>query len=237
MWRDDGHTTHADARVGAALLIVAEAVTAVLLLSAGSSAGERTRLPLAVFVRPQTAADRTWWARERHGLLKGFGGPTAPASMRFAQRTPRGDPVFVLLQRGHTHGSCRSAARRPATPFWLAWSGEVSGAPLPDVSDDGYASTSSSGGDYYPPPGVTAPAAVTRMVVLVANGVARVRFAYPAGGPSTTVPVIGNTAAVQFREPCCVLEPEMTWYSSGGSVVGRHLLGTTSLSQMAPPAG
>jgi hypothetical protein len=222
---------------GTALLIAAAAVTVGLLLSAGSNAGETKQLPLTVFARSQTATDRAWWARERHGLLKGFGGPTAPASMRFAQRTPWGDPVFVLLQRGHTHGTDTSAVRRPSTPFWLAWSGEVAGAPLSDVADGGFASASSSGGDYYPPPGVKAPAAVTRMVVLVPNGVARVRFAYPSGRPSATVPVIGSTAAVQFRVPCCVLEPEMTWYSSGGSVVGRHLVSTTSLSHMAPPAG
>jgi hypothetical protein len=216
---------------GAALIAAAAAAAVVLLLASGGGGGAGKRLPLAVFTRPQTAADRAAYAQARHGELKGFGGRAAPASLRVARTTPWGQRVFVLLDRDHDR---RSDPANPNASFWLAWAGDVAGAPM--SSAPGWTAYASSGGAYYPPPGVRAPVAISRFVVLVPNDVARVRFTYPDGGPSRTVPAIGNTVAVQFRRPCCVLTPEMTWFSSGGSVIGRHLLRPNTGRRIAPPS-
>lgn len=212
--------TRVMAIMGATALVVAAVVVAVLLLTSGSGADASSRLPLSVFARPQTGADRAAYARARAGLLKGVGDVSA-GSVRMARMTPWGQPVLLALGRGES-------ASQPATVFSVAWDGEVVGAPLSSVAGTGWALEASRGGAYYAPAGVRAPAPFTRIVVLVPNGVARIRFAYPEGGPTRTVPVIGNVAAVQFPRPCCVLEPEMIWYSSGGSVVGHGLVTPTS---------
>jgi hypothetical protein len=211
------------------IVLIAAAITVwLIVLNSSRGSGGAKHLPLAVFFRAQTSSDAVWWERERRTVLKGLGrGKVVPPSFRSAQTTPWGTPVFVDLDRQSTTD--------PSTPFTLAWSSTQAGAPLSAVSDGGFATAVSSGGAYFPPPGVDARSAVTRFVLLVPNHVARIRFAYAGAGPSRTVRVRGNVAAVQFRQPCCVIEPEMTWYAADGSVIGHHQVNVSSLGRLAAP--
>jgi hypothetical protein len=198
----------------AAAVVAACALATVLALGSG---GSRPPLPLNVFARPQTAADRLAFTRRRADLdLR-----SEPASPRVAETAPWGSQILLVLlaRRGHSIGANRT---RGSASFMLVWDKNISATPQAQVAD-GDVTESHAGGASFPPPGITAKRIATRIVVVVPNDVARVGFAYPDGGPAQTVTVHGNIAAAQFAQPCCVLEPEMTWYSAAGSVLRREL--------------
>jgi hypothetical protein len=205
---------------GTTVLVAAGALVAVLTLS-----GSRSALALNVFTRPQTAADRAAFARRRTGL----GPRLVPASARIAETAPWGNPI--LLVRLNRQGQTKSAeAARSAASFVLAWDQNVTADPQALLAD-GLVTAAHAGGASFPPSGVTAKRIATRIVIVVPKQVARVRFVYPDRGPARTVTVHGNVAAVQFAQPCCVVVPEMTWYSAGGSVLRRQLATPDALTR------
>jgi hypothetical protein len=205
-----------------ALLVAAGGLLAVLTLGGSRSARE-----LNVFNRPQTATDRAAFARRRTDL----GPRVVPASARIAETAPWGSPI--LLVRLNRQGQSISAnAPRSAASFVLAWDQNVTADPQALLAG-GIVTAAHAGGASFPPSGVTAKRIATRIVIVVPNQVARVRFAYPDHGPAQTVTVHGNVAAVQFAQPCCVLEPEMTWYSAAGSVLRRKLTTPGSLTRFS----
>ena len=200
----------------AAAVVAAGALVTVLALGSGRSHGSPP-LPLDVFARPQTAADRAAFMRQRAELDPG----SELGSARVAETAPWGSQILLVLRA--RQGQSVSANRtRGSALFLLNWGQAATGTVQAQVSG-GYVTESHAGGASFPPPGITAKRIATRIVVIVPNDVARVRFAYPEGGPAQTVTVHGNIAAAQFPQPCCVIEPEMTWYSAKGSVLGRQL--------------
>jgi hypothetical protein len=211
--------------VTAAAVVAAGAVVAVLTL--GGSSGSRAPLSLKVFARAQTAADRAAFTRRQASL----GSRLVPASARVAQTAPWGSPILLVRLAPHRQSISANHPRSVAS-FVLAWDQSVTATPQ-SFLPDGVVTESHAGGASVPPPGITAKRIATRIVVVVPNEVAQVRFAYPDGGPAKTVTVHGNVAAVQFAQPCCVLEPEMTWYSEGGSVLRRELTTPGALTRFS----
>jgi hypothetical protein len=59
----------------------------------------------------------------------------------------------------------------------------------------------------------------TRLILVVPDGVHRVKFAFPS--QAETVVVHGNVAAVQADEPCCTGQPALIWYGANGGVIKR----------------
>jgi hypothetical protein len=191
------------------------------------------RAALGVLRRPQTAADRRALKRLHElGLPLGnaVGGRLDPASARLATVTRWHVPVLVAVVGP-------AARRRSGHPPPLSQSGLL----LSTAQDGGCCATAAgvekTGDASYENDG--GPPAVTRVYVVVPDGVARVTFHVAAGKGEPTraigAAVHGNVAAIQTHDLCCAgWSPLMTWYALDGHVIKTIVTASVSGS-VTPP--
>jgi hypothetical protein len=190
------------------------------------------RAALGVLRRPQTAADRRALKRSHElGLPLGdaVGGRLDPASARLATVTPWHVPVLLAVVEPARGGS--GHPRPLSRPGLLLSTAQASGccASAAGVEKTGDANYENDGG----------PPAVTRVYVVVPDGVARVTFHVAAGKGEPTraigATVHGNVAAIQTRDLCCAgWSPLMTWYAADGHVIKTVVTASVSGS-VTPP--
>ena len=143
--------------------------------------------------------------------------PTAPEIARLAQRAPGSRSELLRMLRG-----------RPETLMVLSARGAGGAGDAADIEKGQGVGTEGAGRSFAG--GSTA----TRITVVVPDGVAKVRFVFPAsrhrvtpGAPtyadrlSVAVRVHGNIAAVQVDREVAIGRFAMIWYGPSGQIVKR----------------
>lgn len=198
------------------LLVVVIAGGALLALRSGGRSGRQSAAALvapwadrlATLRRPQDRLDQLELYREGDILPTGV---VDPGSVRFARRTPWGAPVLLGVQ-------VRGGHRGQLVLSMPTWSSTVQLSPGIRGLSTGHGTVAVVG------PKRGRGAAVTRIVLIAGDGIARVSVRL-AGGPARSGPVVGNVGAVELPQRCCSVHfadrISVTGYGPTGRVVRR----------------
>ncbi len=198
---------------------------------------------LGVLRRQQTKVDRNakvLSSLSRPGPPMALHGTPDLPLVRFAMTTPWGEKLYLVPMKPPTAAQLASFARRfPASARLISrlsgqgetltvsgsQGGNVGGATAPSIEARTDWSTEGDG------PGAST---VTRLFLVVPDGVARVELVLPReplppipGTPiyphslRVTVPVHDNVAAMQIDRVCCSGRIPMVWYGADGWVLKR----------------